>query len=72
MFFTWIVKFIESLISILFQIVGRNTIARSKLFEAQTDREYKQASAQNDAERTKVELEQLHDGNPYNDTIKQI
>ena len=46
--------------------------ARIKWFEAQTDREYKQASAQNDAERTKVELEQLHDGNPYNDTIKQI
>lgn len=46
--------------------------ARIKWFEAQTDREYKQASAQNDAERTKVELEQLHDGNPYNDTIRQI
>ena len=46
--------------------------AKIKWFEAQTDREYKQASVQNDAERTKVELEQLHDGNPYNDTIKQI
>ena len=46
--------------------------ARIKWFEAQTDREYKQASAQNDAERTKVEIEQLHDGNPYNDTIRQI
>ena len=46
--------------------------AKIKWFEAQTDREYKQASAQNDAERTKVELEQLHDGNPYNDTIRQI
>ena len=46
--------------------------ARIKWFEAQTDREYKQASVQNDAERTKVELEQLHDGNPYNDTIRQI
>ena len=46
--------------------------AKIKWFEAQTDREYKQASVQNDAERTKVELEQLHDGNPYNDTIRQI
>lgn len=46
--------------------------AKIKWFEAQTDREYKQASAQNDAERTKVELKQLHDGNPYNDTIRQI
>lgn len=46
--------------------------AKIKWFEAQTDREYKQASVQNDAERTKVEIAQLHDGNPYNDTIKQI
>lgn len=46
--------------------------AKIKWFEAQTDREYKQASVQNDTERTKVELEQLHDGNPYNDTIRQI
>lgn len=46
--------------------------AKIKWFEAQTDREYKQASVQNDAERTKVEIAQLHDGNPYNDTIRQI
>lgn len=46
--------------------------AKIKWFEAQTDREYKQASVQNDAERTKVEIAQLHDGNPYNDTIKQL
>ena len=46
--------------------------AKIKWFEAQTDREYKQASVQNNAERTKVEIAQLHDGNPYNDTIKQL
>jgi hypothetical protein len=43
-----------------------------KWFEAQTDRTYKEGRNENDALRTKVELEQLHDGNPYNDTIRQV
>ena len=42
------------------------------MYKAKTDRDYKEAEARNDALRTKVELEQLHDGNPYNDTIKQL
>ena len=42
-----------------------------KWFEAQTDRTYKEGRNENDLLRTKVELEQLHDGNPYNDTIRQ-
>ena len=42
------------------------------MYKAKTDRDYKEAESRNDALRTKVELEQLHDGNPYNDTIKQI
>ena len=42
------------------------------MYKAKTDRDYKEAEVRNDALRTKVELEQLHDGNPYNDTIKQI
>ena len=42
------------------------------MYKAKTDRDYKEAETRNDALRTKVELEQLHDGNPYNDTIKQI
>ena len=42
------------------------------MYKAKTDRDYKEAESRNDALRTKVELEQLRDGNPYNDTIKQI
>ena len=42
------------------------------MYKAETDRTYKEAQAKNDELRTQVELEQLHDGNPYNDTIKQL
>lgn len=46
--------------------------AEIEMFKAQTDRTYKQSQARNDDLRTQVELEQLHDGNPYNDTIRQL
>ena len=46
--------------------------AEIRRYEAQTDRDYKQKRNENDLLRTKVEIEQLHDGNPYNDTIRQI
>ena len=39
-------------------------------FKAQTDRNYKERQLDIEDERTKVELAQLHDGNPYNDKIK--
>ena len=42
------------------------------MYKAETDRTYKEAQAKNDELRTQVEIEQLHDGNPYNDTIKQL
>ena len=42
------------------------------MYKAKTDRTYKEAEVRNDELRTKVEIEQLHDGNPYNDTIKQL
>lgn len=41
-------------------------------FKAQTDRTYKEAATAIDKKRTEIELLQLHDGNPYNDTIKQL
>lgn len=41
-------------------------------YKAQTDRDYKEASVEEQKRRTDVELSQLIDGNPYNDTIKQI
>lgn len=40
-------------------------------FKAQTDRQFKNASADNDAKRTQIEFQQLYDGNPYNDKVRQ-
>ena len=39
-------------------------------YKAQTDRTYKDRQLDIEDQRTKVELAQLHDGNPYNDKIK--
>ena len=41
-------------------------------YKAQTDRQYKNTSAQNDTKRTEIELRQLYDGNPYNDKVIQV
>lgn len=41
-------------------------------FKAQTDKAYKDRSLDIQEERTKLEIAQLHDGNPYNDKIRQI
>lgn len=41
-------------------------------YKAQTDRQYKNTSAQNDTKRTEIELRQLYDGNPYNDKVRQV
>lgn len=40
-------------------------------FKAQTDKAYKDRSLDLQEERTKLEIAQLHDGNPYNDKIRQ-
>lgn len=41
-------------------------------FKAQTDRTYRNRQLDIEEKRTDIELSQLHDGNPYNDTIKQL
>ena len=41
-------------------------------YKAQTDRTYRNRQLDIEEKRTEVELAQLHDGNPYNDTIKQF
>ena len=46
--------------------------AQIKMYQAKTDRDYKQNTAENDNKRTEIELAQVHDGNPYNDKVKQI
>lgn len=41
-------------------------------FKAQTERDYKEATAQQDKIRTEIERMQLYDNNPYNDKVRQI
>lgn len=41
-------------------------------FKAQTDRQFKDKQAEEDAKRTELERQQLYDGNPYNDKVKQL
>ena len=46
--------------------------AQIRMYQAKTDRDYKQNTAENDNKRTEIELAQVHDGNPYNDKIKEV
>jgi hypothetical protein len=41
-------------------------------YKAQTDRQYKEAMVDEAKRRTQVEILQLHDGNPYNDKLRQV
>ena len=41
-------------------------------FKAKTERDYREATAEEQKRRIEVELAQLYDGNPYNDKIRQI
>jgi hypothetical protein len=42
------------------------------MYKAKTDRTYKEGVLENDTKRTEIELLQLHDGNPYNDEVKNV
>jgi len=39
-------------------------------FQAQTERSYKNDSIEVNRQKVQIELEQLNDGNPYNDEVK--
>lgn len=41
-------------------------------YKAHTDREYKEATAEEQKRRTDAEILQMYDGNPYNDKIRQL
>lgn len=40
-------------------------------YKANTDRDYKEAISEEQKRRTQVEIQQMYDGNPYNDKIRQ-
>ena len=64
---------VENLNEQKLQIEAQNNQVKAEIerYKAQTDRDYKEKEAENDIRRTQVELDQLHDGNPYNDTVRQ-
>lgn len=41
-------------------------------YKANTDRDYKEATAKEQKRRTDVEIHQLYDGNPYNDEVRNL
>lgn len=41
-------------------------------YNAQTERNYRESYIEEQKNRTQIELEQLHDNNPYNDAIRQM
>lgn len=43
-----------------------------EMYKADTERSFKEATIEEQKKRTKVEIAQLTDGNPYNDKIRQI
>lgn len=40
-------------------------------YKAHTDRDYKEATAEEQKRRTELEIQQMYDGNPYNDIVRQ-
>ncbi len=44
--------------------------AQIRWYSAQTDRNYKTQQAQTDAKKVQMELNQMYDGNPYNDQVR--
>lgn len=67
-------KKIESLNEAKLQLETEKNKANIEIewFKARTDKNYKDAQAQQDAKRTEIELLQLRDGNPYNDKVVQM
>ncbi len=67
-------KQIEKLNQTKLQLEQQDLSNKYKLewYKAQTDRDYKEATAEEQKRRTEVEIAQLYDGNPYNDKIRDL
>lgn len=65
---------VESLNQAKIELEKQRTIMEDKVewYKAQTDRDYKEKMAEEAKRRTDVELQQLTDGNPYNDKVRQV
>lgn len=65
---------IESLNQAKVQLEQQKLVMENKVewYKAQTDRRYKEDMAAEAKRRTEIELQQLVDGNPYNDKVRQV
>lgn len=65
---------IESLNEAKIQLEQQKLQMENKVdwFKAQTERDYREATAEQDKIRTEIERMQLYDNNPYNDKVKQV
>lgn len=65
---------IESLNEAKIQLEQQKLQMENKVdwFKAQTERDYREATAEQDKIRTEMERMQLYDNNPYNDKVRQI
>ncbi len=65
---------IESLNEAKIQLEQQKLQMENKVdwFKAQTERDYREATAEQDRIRTEIEKMQLYDSNPYNDKVRQI
>ena len=65
---------IESLNEAKIQLEQQKLQMENKVdwFKAQTERDYREATAEQDKIRTEMERMQLYDNNPYNDKVKQV
>lgn len=65
---------IESLNEAKIQLEQQKLQMENKVdwFKAQTERDYREATAEQDKIRTEIERMQLYDNNPYNDKVRQI
>jgi hypothetical protein len=41
-------------------------------YKARTERDFREATAEEERRRTEIEMAQLYDGNPFNDKLKNI
>lgn len=46
------------------------TDAQIRWYQVETDRDFKTKQSENDSKKTEIELAQMYDGNPYNDTVR--
>lgn len=65
---------IESLNEAKIQLEQQKLQMENKVdwFKAQTERDYREATAEQDRIRTEIERMQLYDNNPYNDKVRQM